>query len=225
VSALRGEAPPPASWRRSAYATDWYGDDAEDDVRRSETGHAREFAGYAIAAGEDELRALLADAARDRRRCRIQYAKPGDEAPTERSIAPYLLVYAEGQWYVLAHDGLRDAVRVFRLDRILSADRTAEPFEVPTDFDASAFIRDGRVYHADDDVQVHVRYSPRIASWLLERRIVVAGTRPDGSVVVRHDVADPGWLIRHVLQYGPDAEVLDPPELRQAVADVLSRLT
>ena len=39
----------------------------------------------------------------------------------------------------------------------------------------------------------------------------------DGSLVMEHPLADPDWAVRHVLQYGPDATVLDPPEIREAI--------
>jgi len=37
-------------------------------------------------------------------------------------------------------------------------------------------------------------------------------------------VADEPWLVRHVLQYGTDAEVLDPPVMREAVMRALREL-
>jgi predicted DNA-binding transcriptional regulator YafY len=39
----------------------------------------------------------------------------------------------------------------------------------------------------------------------------------DGSYVVEHPVADVQWAVRHVLQYGPEAEVLEPAELREEI--------
>ena len=34
-----------------------------------------------------------------------------------------------------------------------------------------------------------------------------------------HPLADPDWAVRHVLQYGPDVEVLEPASIRGAVVD------
>lgn len=67
-----------------------------------------------------------------------------------------------------------------------------------------------------------VRYGPRIARWFIERGQGAAAD--DGSVVVRHAVADPGWLVRHVLQYGPDAEVLEPSDMRRLVKQAAERV-
>ena len=43
----------------------------------------------------------------------------------------------------------------------------------------------------------------------------------DGTLTMEHPLADPHWVIRHVLQYGPDAEVLEPPAMRRAVAEAV----
>jgi predicted DNA-binding transcriptional regulator YafY len=62
-----------------------------------------------------------------------------------------------------------------------------------------------------------VRYSARIARWIGERE-GRAADGADGSITVEHPIADPDWAVRHVLQYGPDAEVLAPAAMRARVA-------
>lgn len=55
-----------------------------------------------------------------------------------------------------------------------------------------------------------------IASWNARLDEAAASEPPerDGSAVVRHRVADPGWIVRHVLQYAGDAVVEEPEEAR-----------
>jgi predicted DNA-binding transcriptional regulator YafY len=68
-----------------------------------------------------------------------------------------------------------------------------------------------------------VRYSPRIARWVAER--AAAPLEEDGSLVLEHPVADESWAVRHVLQYGPDAEVVAPAELRAVIAERMRAMT
>ena len=42
--------------------------------------------------------------------------------------------------------------------------------------------------------------------------------------MLQHPIADGEWAIRHVLQYGPDAEVVAPEELRAAVRARLEQM-
>ena len=73
-------------------------------------------------------------------------------------------------------------------------------------------VREGRAFQADQAGMLRVRYSSRIARWIAEREGKPLGE--DGSLVVEHPLADSEWAVRHVLQYGPDAEVLEPDEIR-----------
>src|SRR5688572_12197493 len=176
--------------------------------------------------GEGHL-AILQEAARERRPCRLRYLKPADVEPEPRELQPYALVHAGGRWYALGYSPESDGVRAFRLDRILAVTPIDGSFAVPEDFDPRDYIDRGGIaggiFRADQTVDVTVRYSPRIARWIQEAaragradaggRSAIA-THADGSVDVVHRVADPGWLVRHVLYHGPDAEVVGPPEIR-----------
>jgi len=171
----------------------------------------------------EHARSVLSEAARALRPCRIKYVKPGSAKPELRTVHPYVIVYAQGEWYVLGHAPEAGAVRAFRLDRVLDAELQDGVFEVPADFDASDYITNGRVYRADDDTEeVVVRYAPRIARWIEEQATVERAE--DGSVLVRHRVSNPRWLVGHVLQYGADAEVVEPREVRQMVREAAVRI-
>lgn len=174
------------------------------------------------AGGAAGVLAQLREAARERRQCRIEYLKPGGAAPEPRVICPYVLVYAEGSWYALAYCLARESVRAFRLDRIFTVHLVEGGFEVPPEFDPHAYLAEGRLYRAEDEIEVTIRYSPAIARWIRERELVTP--EADGSVVLRHRVADPQWVVGHVLQYGREAEVLGPPEIRQLVGETLRRM-
>lgn len=164
--------------------------------------------------GEAGVQAKLRDATRERRYCTIEYLKPGAKEPESRTIAPYTLFRTARGWYTLGYCRNRDGIRLFRADRILAAHLLAEDFEVPADFDPETWLTgDGEVFRAEDDIEVVVRYSPEIARWLRERGPVEEGD--DGSVIIRHRVADRRWIIRHTLQYGGEAEILEPAELRE----------
>ena len=61
-----------------------------------------------------------------------------------------------------------------------------------------------------------------MARWVAEREGVPLDA--DGTVTLEHPLADPHWALRHVLQYGPDAEVLEPAAVREAIAQGLGEI-
>ena len=180
-------------------------------------------AGFALDGGDPHgngLLALLRNGAVERRRCSLVYLKPGESEPERRVVAPYALVFSRGHWYVIGHSEEADAVRVFRLDRVFEAEPTAETFEIPAGFDPAAYVGEGAVFRAGEEVEAVVRYSRQIARWITEREEAEEGT--DGAVTVRHRVADPRWIVRHVLSYGAEAELLEPQKMRELVRETVA---
>lgn len=168
------------------------------------------------------IREILSRALEERKVCRIRYVKPGEGAPGDRTVRPYGLVHAEGHWYLLAHCETSSEIRHFRLDRVLEVESTHRSFSIPEDFRPEDHIQRGRVFRANESVEVTVRYSPAVARWIQERE--EGEVAPDGALMVRYAVADPNWIVGQVLRYGPDAEVLEPAEARGWVRAAVERI-
>jgi proteasome accessory factor C len=180
---------------------------------------------FEIDEGDQEgapLRTVLKDAARSHTRCRLLYLKPGDPQPEEREVDPYSLVYGSGKWYVIGYCHLRQAVRAFRVDRLLEANTVDSGYSVPDDFDPVDYVVGGRVFKSESEADVLVHYSAVVAPWVREHGPVEE--MESGGVSVRFTTTDPGWVVRHVLSYGPEAEVLESPDIRDMVVGAASTL-
>lgn len=174
------------------------------------------------AAVSAEYLAAVRNALRTRRKLRLTYRRSGATSCSVRVISPYALAVASGMFYVVAYCAESEGLRIFRLDRVEGAEATDQRFEVPESFSLETVLRDGRAFHAEGPRTMRVRYSVKIARWIAERE----GATPeaDGSLTVEHPLADVVWAARHVLQYGPDAEVLEPEEVRTAVRERLNAM-
>ena len=157
-----------------------------------------------------------------RTKMRIAYRGGAASESATRVVSPYRVLFAQGHWYTVAWCDRSEGLRFFRLDRVESVEATAESFAVPADFSVDAIVADHRVFRAEDAEPMTVRYSPRIARWIAEREEKPLDT--DGSLTLEHPVADVQWAVRHVLQYGRDAEVLAPERVRTAVRERLAEL-
>jgi len=81
----------------------------------------------------------LSTAVQEQRQVLLRHRSAQGEE-TERRFDPYGLVYRAGRWYAAGHCHLREAVRVFRLDRIQQATLWDEPFTRPAEFDPLACV-------------------------------------------------------------------------------------
>ena len=172
--------------------------------------------------GDPSTLAALQRALETRRKLRLTYRGGDKRESSERTVRPYALVIASGRWFALAHCESRNAVRSFRLDRIEAVRELEEPYEIPATFSVDEFLNDRKVLRPDGARSMRVRYSPRIARWIAERE----GVEPDadGSLTMEHALLDVQWGVRHVLQYGPDAEVVEPAEVREEIGRRLGAL-
>ena len=172
--------------------------------------------------GNPSTLAAVQDAMTARRTIRIRYRGGSKAEASERTVHPYALVVASGSWYALAQCESSNQVKSFRLDRIESIEQTAESYEIPVTFSVDEHLDNRKVLRVGELRTMTVRYSSRIARWIAERE----GVEPsaDGSLTMKHPLLDVQWGVRHVLQYGPDAEVLEPMEVREEVARRLAAL-
>ncbi|HEX6685050.1 MAG TPA: WYL domain-containing protein [Candidatus Limnocylindrales bacterium] len=171
--------------------------------------------------------ATVAAAVWRQERLRVRYQR--GEAVVERELEPLGLVLKAGVWYaVAAVDG---TVRSYRVSRILSADPTGAEFVRPDGFVLPEFWAQAS---ADFDRSV---LRERIRIRVLRRALRgLAGElgQPvvDEAVAAAGPADAEGWLeldvavesltvAEHQLTaLGADVEVLDPPELRAALAAI-----
>jgi predicted DNA-binding transcriptional regulator YafY len=150
-----------------------------------------------------------------RNKARIVYRRGDSAHGDERIIEPYRLLMFGPTWYVAAHCEQSDDVRIFRMDRVEAAELRPEKSAAEHFARIEERLGQGGPFAAEATSRLRVRFGPKAARWVREHE---SGTvEEDGSYVVEYPLADLEWAVRHVLQYGAEAEVLDPPEARERV--------
>jgi proteasome accessory factor C len=155
---------------------------------------------------------------------RLAYQRPDETVRRTRMVHPYALVRADANVYLVGWCEQAGALRVFRLDRVHAVDATNVRFTVPESFSLEQVLRSGHVFQQEEPggQQLTVFYRATVARWVAEREQVPLDA--DGTVTVRYPLADEHWAIRHVLQYGPDAVIVEPASLRARVDALLAEM-
>jgi proteasome accessory factor B len=173
-----------------------------------------------------KLLARLIEAWDARRRVKLTYWRVGTDEEVAREVDVYGWASRRGEWIVVGHCHLRNAVRIFYLSRVRSVKPVgdAEAYVVPDDFDISAWSRqqiwDYRV-HAPRQAAVRFRGAlARIAGQLLPGAAFSTG--PDGTRTGRLEVRNLRGLVRQALAWGPEAELVEPPEGRAMAREILA---
>ena len=179
-----------------------------------------------LAGGDSAALATLVYAIDAGRRVEFTHRPPGRAEGTVRRVRPWAVVTHRGRWYLVGHDFDRDAVRTFRISRIVgkvevkAGGAEADP---PADLDAAAVVA---------ETLSAVRTAVTAQVWVADgrghelRRAASSARAADrgGRAGTTLEITVDSWdqAVRTIASHGADAIALDPPELR---ADVVAALT
>jgi predicted DNA-binding transcriptional regulator YafY len=161
----------------------------------------------------------LARACRDRVRVRFAYAgRTG--VPRERTAEPVRLVATGRRWYLMARDVDADDWRTFRLDRMDAVAATTWRFRLGEHPDpvehvqravtGAPYAHLARVRLRADPDEVRTRVPASVG------RVADDPADEPGWCLLEVGGDDLGWLALRIAHLGLEAQVLDPPALRDA---------
>jgi proteasome accessory factor C len=154
--------------------------------------------------GDAEVLRTVQDAVAERRRLRLDYYSHGRDERTCRDVDPWSVRSEEGHWYLTGWCHQAGGRRVFRLDRVASAEPTGEHFDPPVDAPAEP---DLDLADAAASVELVV---PPSASWVADAYPTEEVERlEDGRVRIVLRVAATPWLERLLLRLPPEVEALE----------------
>jgi predicted DNA-binding transcriptional regulator YafY len=165
----------------------------------------------------------LAEVWVSRHRVRIVYRALGAKKAAERIIEPYFIEPAATGHasYVIAYCHRTKSLRIFKIERIESAEITAETYVIPPDFNASAYLSSSWGIEVGGEVKtIRLKFVPELAR-IMEETIwhpsQVVQKHHDGSVILTLRVTETSELLSWILGWGDRVEVLEPKELRREV--------
>lgn len=171
-----------------------------------------------------ELLVTLARACRDAVRVRFSYAGR-DEKERERTVEPVRMVTTGRRWYLMAWDVDRDDWRTFRLDRMREVTATTWRFRTREHPDPAAFVQRAvteAVY--GQSAKVRLRATAEQVRALVPPQVGRVEEDCDGWCVLVVGAQQLEWIAMHVARLGFDAEVIEPPQLREVAARLASSL-
>lgn len=173
--------------------------------------------------------ALLSAAERSSRSVRFAY-RDKEGKPSTRTADPYGFILNAGRVYCVAYDHTRRDMRTFAVDNVGEPRVLARTFLRPNGFNLEEYAAASisGVLHADETTAVRVRFAPRVAKAAAAARIVAereVEQCPDGSVLITYRVADVDELVRWVLGWGTQAEIIAPAAARARIAELSAQIS
>lgn len=151
----------------------------------------------------------------------VRYAARGSDEPATRILCPYGILYGGRGWLVAHVDGLPE-MRLWRLDRIVSADLLDRGFARRDEFDLSTYATRSFGVFQEEPIDVVLRFASEAAEdaavWLFHPTQTTI-PEPDGTLTVCFRAGGTQEMCWHLFTWGPTVTIVSPESLRLALAD------
>jgi len=138
---------------------------------------------------------------------RLSYRAYQQTETTTRNVEPHFLTFSQGAWYLNGYCRLRQAIRSFRLNRITDLTVTPETFTP-------------RMVYAPprQPITIRIQFAARTLPYVREKQhYAFERETEDGIMIYQVDSLDE--IKQWVFGFGVQANVLEPPALRQWILD------
>lgn len=164
---------------------------------------------------------IVAGAVLERRRLGFHYRARTTGGDTQREVSPQRLTHYRDNWYLDAWDHGREALRSFAVDRISQAHASNEIARDIDEDELNAVLASSYgIFAGKPRAWATVRFSEHAARWVADEHWH-SGQQgrwlADGRYELRLPYSNSSELLRDILKYGADAEVVAPTELREKV--------
>jgi predicted DNA-binding transcriptional regulator YafY len=153
----------------------------------------------------------------------IYHTQYRDET-TERPIDPYYLVPRDQRFYLIGFCHLKQAIRTFRISRFQRVEITDQPFD-KGDFNIKQYLKNTwSIDRGDKNMTFKVRFNPEVARYIKEEELFVhprMKDQKDGCLIFEVTVNNENEFMKWILQYGPNAEILEPQSAREKLKNQL----
>jgi len=165
-------------------------------------------------------------AMREKKKCNITYLAYGREKSDKHLYHPYALTYYYGILYCVGFSELRQAIRIFAIQRVQMVEVLEETFKIPEDetgeeFEVARFLDESfGISHEGKLENVVLRFSKEIAPWIMERNwhpTQEITKLPNGEIEMKMKVTGMSDLFCWLLPMGDDVKVIQPKQLMEDI--------
>ena len=162
-----------------------------------------------------------------RKQLRITYSsRSNNEKLTERWLSPQRLIYYRDNWYLDAWCHKREALRTFALDRLHVVGAGAAAKEINSQELNDHVMHTYGIFAGPMTNTAVIHFSSAAAEWVADEQWhpqQQSQYLDNGKWELVVPYGNPTELVMDILKYGPDAEVVSPPELRELVTEKISQ--
>lgn len=162
----------------------------------------------------------------EQRSIRTVYHSQSRNATTAREIDPYYLIPRDQRFYLIGYCHLKGAIRTFRISRFEQVEMTASTFD-KGNFNIKQYLKNTwSINRGTRNITFKVRFHPDVARYIKEEELFVQprmSEEGDGTLLFEVTVNNEKEFMKWILQYGLNAEILEPESARARLKEQLGQ--
>ncbi len=171
-------------------------------------------------AGKDEIIDSLVEAILQQKTCMIGYHSFSDDRHKQLTIDPLHLFEHGGGLYLFATTSDSGEIRMLAVERIDRIEMADCQFAYPKGFDPAKWLEEAFTIYGDDQFETKIWFSSDQAryikerTWAKQQKII---DQKDGSIILEMATSGRWDVMRWVMGFGGQAEILMPADLREEI--------
>lgn len=170
---------------------------------------------------------IVASAVVAQKRLLIHYESRSYGQQSQREVSPQRLIYYKGNWYLDVWCHQADGFRSFAVEKIKQAKNVEKPCKKFSEKVLNThFTTSFGIFSGQPTATAVLRFSSQVTPWVQDEEWFpdMKGKKlADGGLELHIPYHNPTELIMEICRYGANVEVIEPPDLRQKVKDVLHK--
>jgi predicted DNA-binding transcriptional regulator YafY len=175
---------------------------------------------------EKDLLPLISEAVLATQTIEAIYHTQSRNTTTKRKIDPYFLMPRNDRLYIIGYDHKSNEIRTFRLSRFQNISILNQRF-TKDEINLENYLQHTwSIIRGEERIHFKIKFTRDVARYVNEEEFNVLPkltSLEDGSLLFEVTVNDDREFLRWLMQYGPDAEIIEPKYYRNKMKEILQK--
>lgn len=171
---------------------------------------------------------LVREAIMSKMAIKIKYNSFNNEEITERCVDPYFLEIDDGCYHLIGFCHLRKSIREFRVSRIMEITVLDQVFIRPERFYEEYKAKKFNKLAGEESILLKLKFSGKAARYVQEYEEEKADRiwkNPDGSLIFERQTTMSQEIMKWVLGFGSEVEIIEPEKLKKQLCDTIQEMS
>lgn len=157
----------------------------------------------------------------------ISYFSINKNSVNLEKLDAYNLIFKEGLWYVIGYCHRKDSIEAFEVSRIKDFKITNEIYMRPYDFSLKDYLKNNLTLFKGEKIKITIKFNEEVSSFIKDGKWHVSEELEhlkDGSVLFTMHLDETDEIIKWIMGFGKNAEIIEPQELREEIKKELEEM-